>query len=501
MKKVSSVDASTGKMVLRNQSKTGRILNPHYEGANTNRFMNDWVTQNASIDSFLENSLVRLRARASQLVGSDGYADLAEDEVVSNLLGEEGFSLKVNALNKRGGKDKKAGQAVKAAWKEFGRAENYSVTKEHTEHEFDSIMLRSIFRKGGALARMVEGFPNNGYRFALQGMNMDLLDPEFHDNGRNIQMSVQRDSWGAVSGYHVLKHHPGDGFRWGASPGEREFFSADEIIHPFLSEEFGQTQGKPWLTPVIPRLRQLHAYEEAEVIAARAHASKIFFFETDANSPAGGYRGEGFDEYGNIKMDGSAGSGENLPPGVKANFIDPTHPNANYPDFRKGMLRGISAGLVTSYNILGQDLEGVSYSSIRSGTLSERDMWRLLQRWYIEKTKRPVFQRWLKWALLTGKIEGYDVSDFDRLNHGDFTGRRWEWVDPDKDSKAEERRLKMRLTSHQRIARKRGEDLEEILDEIAEDNEAAEARQLDLFLDIEGPQPAGAQPEPQEAEE
>ena len=199
-------------------------------------------------------------------------------------------------------------------------------------------------------------------------------------------------------------------------------------------------------------------------------------------------------------MDGSAGSGENLPPGVKANFIDPTHPNANYPDFRKGMLRGISAGLVTSYNILGQDLEGVSYSSIRSGTLSERDMWRLLQRWYIEKTKRPVFQRWLKWALLTGKIEGYDISDFDRLNHGDFTGRRWEWVDPDKDSKAEERRLKMRLTSHQRIARKRGEDLEEILDEIAEDNEAAEARQLDLFLDIEGTQPAGAQPEPEDDE-
>jgi lambda family phage portal protein len=473
-----TIDATTGALNLNPKAETkSRPRNGFFDGAKVDRFTNDWITSNASADSLLEKDLTRLRARAKSLVKNDGYSQSALRQTVTNVVGENGYRLKVNAQNKRGGPDKAASKAVLDAWRDFCKAENYTVTQKVSEQAFDCLMVKSIFTGGGGLARIAKGFKGNSYRYALQGIPIERLDPEFFDARSGVSMSVQRDSFDRETYYHILKQHPGDGYgHFGKASGERIAYPADQIIHPFIADEFGQSQGEPWLTPVIPRIRQLHGYEEAELIAARAHASKLGFFEQSWES--GGYEGEGTDELGNITMDGKPGSFETLAPGVTANLIDPSHPNGNYPDFRKGILRGIASGIVTNYNILAEDLEGVSYSSIRQGTLSERDAWKMIQRWYIDSVKKPIFSDWLEWVLMTGKI-GYSMTDYDRLNRPEFQGRRWEWVDPLKDSKAEQTRLEMGLSSHQRIARSRGEDLEEIHEEISQD------RQLDFFKQLE----------------
>lgn len=466
------LDPATGALTLNAKETKQRPRNAFYDGARVDRFTQDWITSGANVDSLLERDLVRLRERSKSLVRNDGYSRSALRQTVTNVVGEGGFRLKVNAENKRGGKDAAAGKVILEAWRDFCKSKNYTVTRKVSEQAFDCLMIKSIFTGGGGLARIVRGYGGNEYRFALQGIPIERLDPEYYSDKDRISMSVQRNSYDEDTYFHILKQHPGNRTHFGQMKGSRDTFPADQIIHAYIQDEFGQSQGEPWLTPVIPRIRQLHGYEEAELIAARAHASKLGFFEQDWE--AGGYEGEGSDEIGNIKMDGSIGSFEALPPGVRANLIDPTHPNANYPDFRKGMLRGVAAGILTNYNLLGEDLEGVSYSSIRQGTLAERDAWKMIQRWYIDEVKKPIFEDWLEWFLLTGKSV-YGMTDFDRLNHPEFQGRRWEWVDPLKDSQAEAKRLESGLTSHQRIARSRGEDLEEIHEEIEED------LQLDFF--------------------
>ncbi|HAF39988.1 MAG TPA: phage portal protein [Gammaproteobacteria bacterium] len=482
MSKASHVDPESGKMVIGEAVATPKAQ--HFEGAKVDRFTGDWITRNATMDSLLETSLCKLRARSRYMVDNDGYAANWMNQNVANVIGDNGFALKIEAKQKSGADDKTASKKLQQAWKNFCKAENFTVGRDQSEHAFDCLFLRSIACGGGGLARIVRQFDNK-FRFAVQGLPIDLLDPDYYDNNRRISMSVEKSGFEEVSAYHLLQNHPGD--RWGGSNhGPRTRVDAKNIIHAFIREEFGQSQGKPWLTPVIARLRQLHEYEAAELIKARAEASTHIFFETSPEAGPG-YQGEGKDPAGNIVMDGSPGTSHNLPTGVKANLLQPTSPNANYPTFRKGMLRGIAAGLVTNYNILGQDLEGVNYSSIRQGVLAERDMWKLIQRWYIDTVKRPIFEQWLEWYLLTGD-SGYGISDFERLNHPEFSGRRWDWVDPDKDSKADERRLKNRLTSHQRVARSRGEDHETILQECREDEKNAEGsgkdQQLDLFLDM-----------------
>tara|TARA_R110000772_G_scaffold78559_2_gene168581 strand:- start:7052 stop:8536 length:1485 start_codon:yes stop_codon:yes gene_type:complete len=454
----------------------GRVRNS-YDGARVDRFTNDWITSDSNADTMLERDLVKLRSRCRDLVRNDGYSQSALRQTITNVVGEGGYRVKINAKNKRGGQDAAASKAVLEAWRDFCRPENYTVTKNVSEQEFDCLMMKSTFTSGGGLARIARGYGGNDYRYALQGIPIERLDPEFYDDRAGVSMSVQRDGYDQDTFYHVLKTHPGHRVHFGQAKSAREVIPASEVIHAFIQNEFGQSQGEPWLSPVVQRLRQLGSYEQAELIAARAHASKLGFFEESHES--GGYEGEGEDSYGNISMDGSPGSFEKLPPGVTANLIDPSHPNADYPAFRKAILRGVAAGIVSNYNLLAEDLEGVSYSSIRQGTLAERDAWKMIQRWYIDTVKKPIFSDWLEWVLMSGKIAGYGLRDFDRLNHPEFQGRRWSWVDPLKDGKADELRLSLGLTSAQRLARNAGEDLGEIHDEIKEDG------QLDFFKKLE----------------
>jgi lambda family phage portal protein len=481
-----------GQMVIGNPEPKPRKAQ-HFEGAKVGRFTGDWICRNASLDSLLETGLLKLRARSRHLVDNNPYANALIQQTVSNMVGEKGFTLKVEAKRKGGGVDKTASKTIGDAWRQFCRSENFTVTGDITEQQFDCLMVKSIATFGGGMARIIKK-ADNAFNFAFQGLPMDLLDPEYDDQHKNIVMSVEKNEQGRPTKYHLLKEVPNNTFH--STFSGRVEVKAESVIHAFMREEFGQTQGKPLLTPVMTRLRQLDAYEEAEVIKARAEASTHLFFETDPEIGQE-YTGEGTDVHGNVIFDGSPGTSHNLPAGVSAKLLQPTSPNSNSPAFKKSILRGIASGYVAaSYNTLANDLEGVSYSSIRQGVLHERDMWRVLQHWYIDTVKKAQFSAWLEWYLLTGDSP-YSIVDFERLNKPEFTPRSWHWVDPDKDSKAIERNLKMSLTSHQREARKMGLDHDTILEERAEDNKNADAQQLDLFLDM--PQPVEVEIEADDA--
>ncbi len=128
----------------------------------------------------------------------------------------------------------------------------------------------------------------------------------------------------------------------------------------------------------------------------------------------------------------------------------------------KATLRGISSGLLCSYNTIANDLEGVNYSSLRSGSLEERDMWRLLQSWMIINYKQEIYMRWLRMSLLTQQIR-LPLEKINQFAKPKFMPRSWAWVDPEKDINANILALDNLLTTRTDIAAEQGEDFEEIL--------------------------------------
>ena len=115
--------------------------------------------------------------------------------------------------------------------------------------------------------------------------------------------------------------------------------------------------------------------------------------------------------------------------------------------------------------------------SARIAELNERETWMGLQDWFIESFAQPLYEEWLALALLNGAIT-FEASGkalpADKLQKflsaSRFQGRRWSWVDPAKEADANEKQLANKLTSRTRLAAEQGEEFDDILDELAQED-------------------------------
>jgi lambda family phage portal protein len=146
------------------------------------------------------------------------------------------------------------------------------------------------------------------------------------------------------------------------------------------------------------------------------------------------------------------------------------------------VLRGVSAGLMVAYNTFANDLEGVNYSSIRAGVLDEREQWKSLQVWMIEGLMDRVFADWLSMTLVKGVLK-LPSSKYDKFNQPAWIGRRWAWVDPEKDMQAHILARQAGFETSSEIVGEQGGDLEEKYATIARERQMAKKHDLELTVD------------------
>jgi lambda family phage portal protein len=222
----------------------------------------------------------------------------------------------------------------------------------------------------------------------------------------------------------------------------------------------------------ISGLRHLEKFEEAEQIAARLSACATVAIERDSSMP---YEGE---EY--LDQELTPGGKFELEPGEKATLLNPTHPNANYESFRRGVLQGVASGLLTNYPNLGQDYGGVSYSSLRESKLNIKALTNVYRMLNVENEEEHIFRAWLGYVIRTGQIK-LPASNFENFAKGNFVGKGHEWVDPLKDVKGLEMELSIGATSLSRAVKERlGVSLDVIIQERQRDIEAFEKAGLQV---------------------
>lgn len=123
-------------------------------------------------------------------------------------------------------------------------------------------------------------------------------------------------------------------------------------------------------------------------------------------------------------------------------------------------------------------MEKVSYSSIRSGTIDERENWIVVQQWFSRAFLARMFDEWVKSAAIVGTA-GIRASEADKLQGASvWTGRRWPWVDPEGDANATEKDIDLGITSPSKVAAERGEDYATTLAAIEQDNKLREKHGL-----------------------
>jgi lambda family phage portal protein len=186
---------------------------------------------------------------------------------------------------------------------------------------------------------------------------------------------------------------------------------------------------------------------------------------------------------GSLLMDIEPGIGHQLPAGMKAEAFDPTHPTSAFKDFNKAILRGIASGLGVAYNSLASDLEGVSFSSIRSGTIEERDQWRVKQNWMQQHFMTRIYEQWLSMQLLNGSL-GLDMVNYDKLTEVRWQPKAWQWVDPVKDIQASVSAVQAGIKTASEVVAEQGGDIEDVYDQLAYEQQLAKDKGLNLTITI-----------------
>ena len=398
-----------------------------FSAAASSRLTADWITSPLSADGALSGNLNTLRNRSRDLERNNEWARGFFRTAENNVIGEGGISLQMRVKDVVSGKfDEVANDKIENAFYAAGRVGKLTVCGRHSWTGLTKLMLRRLLADGEILVRII--ITQAGTK--LQIIESDLLDEHSwtEPNGNEVRMGVEVDQYRRPVAYHLLGNHPGDLSFQGRSVQKRIRVPADQIRHLFFSERPDQTRGFPCLVASMKGLKMLDGYAEAELVAARTGAAKMGFFTKKTPE---GWAGEIKDD-GNLSMDASPGTIEELPPGVEFQSWDSDHPNSGYGDFVKSRLRAVATSLGISYNTLASDLEGVNYSSIRAGLLEEREVWKGLQRFLIEHFCEWYFEQWLQVELLSGRL-GLPYEKMWKFNQPEFRGRRWAWVDPKKD--------------------------------------------------------------------
>jgi lambda family phage portal protein len=441
-----------------------------FEAAQPDRLRMAWKLRasHLSADEEIYRDLAALRAHSREQALNVPYARRYYQLLETQVLGAQGLRYQCMARLASGARDMPAAAALEAAWGEWSQA--CDVGGRWGLAEMLGIYLRGVARDGEMLVRRVRGWDRNRFRYGLQLLEADRLDHTYNRDlpgGNRIRMGIEMDAWAAPVAYHLLVSHPGaNGYTWGGR--HYQSYAARDIIHGWLPGRAEQSRGVPWSHASMIDLNHIKEYRTSELIAAELGAKRLGFYEQDVDAfeepPAA-------DEQPAIDETVEAGTYRLLPYGVKFREAITNHPAASFAAFLKSGLRGVAAGVGVSYNRLASDLEGVNFSSLRSGELDDRDAWRLLQSWMVSSLLLPIQRDWLEMSLTVGALP-YSIRDFERLAAARFRPRGWSWVSPRDEATANASALMARTTSRQRICRERGEDWEEILEELAEEEAA-----------------------------
>lgn len=445
-----------------------------FASADSDRLTKDWGRTPLSADDIIQRNQVALVARSRQMVANNDHARAFIRMCRQNIVGP-GVMLQAQVKSARGKLDADANAAIESAWKDWGHRKTCTVTGKKSWRAVQLGVVRDAAKDGEFFVRKIYGADAGAWGFALQTIDPQRcpvdLDVQRVNGGTNfVRAGIEFNRYGRpVAYYFTTTDESEQAFVYSGRKHVR--IAADEIIHGFLEEIEGQKRGLPWMATGLLRLRNLQGYEEAAVIGQRISASKMGWigFDKDAEGPD-------YDEDEPPEIDAEPGTFGILPRGAHIETFAPAASSGEFLPFTKHTLRGIAAGWGVPYNELAADLEGVNFSSIRQGTLDSREHWKELQEWLIESLVQPVFEAWLEYSLLKGRIaikgKALQASKIDQYSAVSWQGRRWTWIDPNADVKAAVESKNHFLKAPGEIIREQGNDPQTVWIETARDMRA-----------------------------
>lgn len=417
----------------------GRIVTRGFSAAQVSASLGPWTFDGGFSNSEIAASLSSIRARSRDMQKNSEYFARWLQLFVANVVGDTGFTLK--SLAEKSAVDSSVDtEAARFIEEHFWRwATRPDYADETGRKSFVALcrLCAENWARDGEYIVYLDRHAQNPYGIALRVIRPDALDETVNSSYPCVRNGVEVDpsTLRAVAYYfNSSREDPGAIYIKG---GYRVRVPASDIVHGFTQHDETQTRGVPLGHASLRKLKMLDEYDFSELVAARDEANTVGVFHAPAGrdgeiSPLATNEDEG------RALAAKSGPGHKLllTQGWDYKAEVPQHPNREVTAFKNTMLRDIASGLGVEYACFANDWAGVSFSSVRAGTLAERDQWTMLQASMVEQLVIPVFRAWLASFLTLAASASYGSADFERLSFCEFRGRRWQWVDPLRDVNA-----------------------------------------------------------------
>jgi lambda family phage portal protein len=438
---------------------------------------------NSSADAELSTSLPQLRARSRQMVRDSAYAKRAKVLVQNNVVGM-GVGLQAQVANTRGGLRTDINASIEEAWRDWCAADCCHTGGKLHFSDQERAFMGQVFEAGEVFVRLhFSAFGASEVPLALELVEAERLPAEIAVPGAQrtdteMRQGIEVDRFGRPVAYWIRERHGSDIRLRGNSVDRYERVPADQVMHLHLVERWPQTRGEPWLHAIARKLDDMNEVSGSEVAAARASSYYFATIETPDQAPLVNDE-EGELEQGVMSIEPL--TVQELKPGEKLTFHAPNRPNAQLDPFMRLMLREVAAGCGVSYESLSRDYSQSNYSSSRLALLDDRDLYKVLQQWWIRSFRLPLHKLWLRQAVLAGAIPAISVEQYalqrKKFEAVLFKPRGWAWVDPTKEVRAYKEAVAAGLTTLTDVIAQTadGRDIEDVI--------ATRRRELDMLAD------------------
>ena len=293
-------------------------------------------------------------------------------------------------------------------------------------------------------------------------------------------MKIDKDS-GAVLNYTVYDSLPSNFRMMTLSTSD---VPADDMVHIYLTDEPGQYRGFPMMAPVLTLMGDLRRYTKAVVAAAEqaANISGVIYSTLTQTAQVA----KAMDE---IQI--ARNTLLTLPAGYEAKAFNPSQPTNTYGEFKNEIIGEIGRAFMMPFIVASGNAKGYNYSS---GRLDLQDWWKsvgIVQEYVGERKLDPIFARFMQELIvLNNTMPGYLPNYSQKIKDMGIWNlpHQWVWpghehVDPAKEAKAQEIRLKNNTTTLAHEFGKQGKDWERELEQ--QKREQDKLKELGLSLTAE----------------
>ncbi len=350
--------------------------------------------------------------------------------------------------------------------------------------ELQRLLFRSLMRDGETLIKHLRGVAGLEYPtpvpYLVDALESDYMPFDLTIDNPAITHGVERNAWGQIAAYHLLKRHPGE-YLVPLSPATLALdtvrMPADQITHLRFSRRLGQLRGISVFHASMHRLQDLTDYEESERLAAKVAASFTAAITKSTDMPGVLTRNTTDTGERNLEM-APAMIFDDLLPGETIETIGSNRPSNALEPYRAAMLKAVSAGTGARYSTIARTWDS-SYTAMRQETVAHKPSTARLQDYFVARGVRVIYENWIRLAQLSGTLD-FSRADPMTILDADYRGPGEQWIDPLDEVKADALSIQHRLKSRQQVIRDRGGNPRTVDDELAVDgmDEPAPAPEL-----------------------